>query len=234
MPSTEIYLLRHGQASFGSRNYDNLSDIGQKQARLLARYLISRGVHFDQIAHGNLVRQRDTAQPYLLAASEKKHQPAQAEHPGFNEFQAEKVVKHYVPRLIQADPSMGQLLAEPEGLKKHFQKVFVTVIRSWQENQHPHDEIETWDDFHQRVNKALDDLLKDCPTGHQLGIFTSGGVITVLIQRALGGNHELMWRMNHRIANASITRLLWDGEQLHLSFFNNYHHLETENLLTFR
>ena len=35
---TTIYLVRHGQASFGKSNYDELSQNGEAQATLLGRY----------------------------------------------------------------------------------------------------------------------------------------------------------------------------------------------------
>ncbi len=35
---TTIYLIRHGQASFGKSNYDELSENGEAQATLLGQY----------------------------------------------------------------------------------------------------------------------------------------------------------------------------------------------------
>ena len=35
---TTIYLVRHGQASFGKSNYDELSENGEAQAKLLGQY----------------------------------------------------------------------------------------------------------------------------------------------------------------------------------------------------
>ena len=35
---TTIYLIRHGQASFGAESYDQLSPNGELQAKLLGRY----------------------------------------------------------------------------------------------------------------------------------------------------------------------------------------------------
>ncbi|HDJ7843719.1 TPA: histidine phosphatase family protein, partial [Acinetobacter baumannii] len=35
---TTIYLVRHGQASFGKSNYDELSENGEAQATLLGQY----------------------------------------------------------------------------------------------------------------------------------------------------------------------------------------------------
>ena len=39
---TDIYLVRHGQASFGEKDYDNLSKLGLEQSYLL-------GQHFNHI-----------------------------------------------------------------------------------------------------------------------------------------------------------------------------------------
>jgi len=44
-----IYMIRHGQASFGQRNYDVLSPTGILQARVLAGYLVQTGTVFDAL-----------------------------------------------------------------------------------------------------------------------------------------------------------------------------------------
>ena len=38
-----IYLFRHGQASFGSHDYDKFSPLGERQATLLGQYLRDSG-----------------------------------------------------------------------------------------------------------------------------------------------------------------------------------------------
>lgn len=230
----EIYLLRHGQASFGKPDYDALSETGRHQSEVLATHLLERGIHFDQVVHGSLMRQRDTADAYLQKASDIPLDLHRHEHPGFNEFQAERIVKHYLPRILLDQPDLAQLLQQPDGFQKNFQPIFIRVLRSWQNNSHPHARIECWNSFEERVTGALHDLLTQDNPVKRIGIFTSGGVIAVLLRHALGADKSLMWRLNMRIANASVTRLTWDGEHLNLSFFNNYDHLQTADLLTFR
>ncbi|MEE4145927.1 MAG: histidine phosphatase family protein, partial [Halieaceae bacterium] len=56
-----IYLFRHGQASFGSDDYDKLSPLGERQATLLGQYLRASGIVLDAAYSGDLLRQRDTA-----------------------------------------------------------------------------------------------------------------------------------------------------------------------------
>ena len=39
-----ILLVRHGQASFGAADYDNLSPTGHEQSRVLGAALAARGI----------------------------------------------------------------------------------------------------------------------------------------------------------------------------------------------
>ena len=60
-----IYMIRHGQASFGQSHYDRLSDQGRRQSEILGEFLLRQGVRFDHIYMGTLQRQIDTAEQYL-------------------------------------------------------------------------------------------------------------------------------------------------------------------------
>lgn len=55
---TTIYLVRHGQASFGKSNYDELSENGEAQATLLGQY-------FKKILK---------EQPYIVAGTMQRHE----------------------------------------------------------------------------------------------------------------------------------------------------------------
>ena len=57
-----IYLIRHGQASFGAADYDKLSELGCRQAQVTGEYLRDNKIHFDAVYSGSLLRQRETAQ----------------------------------------------------------------------------------------------------------------------------------------------------------------------------
>ncbi len=56
-----LYMIRHGQASFGSANYDLLSETGVLQSRILAEYLLTVGLTPDALYSGAMERQKDTA-----------------------------------------------------------------------------------------------------------------------------------------------------------------------------
>ena len=55
-----LYLVRHGQASFGAANYDQLSPLGQRQCLRLGEYFRAKGRRFGTLISGTLMRQRQS------------------------------------------------------------------------------------------------------------------------------------------------------------------------------
>src|SRR5699024_602493 len=80
-----LYLMRHGQASCGTDDYDRLSDLGHEQSRLAGRHLGGQGVHPIRIVHGQMLRQKQTAEGILNGLDPK---PEAEIDPGWNEFNA--------------------------------------------------------------------------------------------------------------------------------------------------
>jgi broad specificity phosphatase PhoE len=62
-----VFLVRHAQASFGTDDYDRLSERGRPQSRWLGEYFAERGTSFARIVAGTLKRQRQTAEEMLGA-----------------------------------------------------------------------------------------------------------------------------------------------------------------------
>lgn len=56
-----VYLVRHGQASFGEENYDKLSPKGWEQGRVLGRWLADK-LEPAVVFGGDLVRHRETVE----------------------------------------------------------------------------------------------------------------------------------------------------------------------------
>ena len=51
-----LYLVRHGQASFGAADYDQLSELGTRQCRALGEWFAARGIGFEAVLRGTLCR----------------------------------------------------------------------------------------------------------------------------------------------------------------------------------
>src|ERR1019366_2043739 len=64
-----IYLIRHSQASFGSSDYDQLSEIGLQQARVLGASLALRRPRVRRAVCGTMRRHQQTAGGCLEAMS---------------------------------------------------------------------------------------------------------------------------------------------------------------------
>ena len=45
-----LYLIRHGQASFGAEDYDQLSDLGMRQSQHVGEYFSAQGIQPDTIS----------------------------------------------------------------------------------------------------------------------------------------------------------------------------------------
>ena len=71
-----LYLVRHGQASFGAADYDQLSDLGRRQSERLGRYWRERGITFDAVLTGTLRRHAQTWEG--IAAGAAYGNPVQA------------------------------------------------------------------------------------------------------------------------------------------------------------
>ncbi len=55
-----LSLVRHGQASFGAADYDNLSELGRRQSVRLGEYFAGKGLQFESVITGTLKRHAQT------------------------------------------------------------------------------------------------------------------------------------------------------------------------------
>src|SRR5260370_32017244 len=80
----ELYLVRHGQASFGAENYDELSPSGRTQSLWLGEYFAQAKLRFDRVVIGTMQRHRQTADAILTAMGGPQVESAQ--DAGLNEY----------------------------------------------------------------------------------------------------------------------------------------------------
>ena len=55
-----LYLVRHGQASLGAADYDQLSPLGAQQSQRLGEHWRAQGLRFDAVITGSLKRHAQT------------------------------------------------------------------------------------------------------------------------------------------------------------------------------
>ncbi|MEK9655574.1 MAG: phosphoglycerate mutase family protein, partial [Halieaceae bacterium] len=113
-----LYLIRHGQASFGSDHYDQLSALGQRQADVSGRFFADVGLHFAQAASGDLSRQRETAERVLVSQAEKV--PLHID-PRLNEVDNEGQIKALLPLLCERDENFAERVKAGRTDSKQYQ-----------------------------------------------------------------------------------------------------------------
>ena len=84
-----LFLVRHGQASFGAADYDNLSALGIAQSQRLGEYWAGKGLQFDAVLTGTLRRHAQTFAG-IQAGMGTQHEPLI--WPGLNEYDSESVI----------------------------------------------------------------------------------------------------------------------------------------------
>jgi len=232
-----IYLIRHGQASFGAENYDQLSPLGRRQAAVVGEYLRDCGITLDAAYSGDLSRQRDTAQ--LALAS----QPNEVEHkidPRFNEINNDEQIEHLLPEVIKINPSIKALVEKGLSESKDYQKVIEAVFNYWVSPACAESKIQSWQDYSSGATKALHNVMSEQGSGKTVGIFTSGGTLATLVAHTLGLGGEQTYQLYEPVINCSVTQLFYSGDKVSLSYYNDCSFLRVlgaqrdEQLITYR
>lgn len=233
-----MYLIRHGQASFGEEVYDQLSPTGVRQSQVLARHLAKTGKRFDALYYGEMARQQQTAQELISCYIEKKLTlPDPFVSAAFNEYDSFAVWQELLPEMLDEDPSLSKNLAKLGGDKKAFQRVFAKVMSRWVSGNYKTSKIPAWHSFIRRVRQGIEELRACHGSGKLIAIFTSGGTISVAVQTALGLSNQKTLEVAWQLMNASVTRFRFNSRGIMLAGFNDITHLELEadqSLLTFR
>ena len=209
-----LTVVRHGQARPFDSNPDQLSALGEEQARMLGEYWKRLGVTFDEVWSGSLQRHRQTAELSLGVAQISED---------WNEYDANGILHNFAPP-YELEPGADR--------NRKFQKVFEPAMLSWiAAGEHP--SVETWGAFRERVLRGLKKI-QEGPSNRNVVLFTSGGPISVLVQTAIAGHERSFLEVNWRVKNCSISEFTFSRERISLDSFNTLPHLERAELRTFR
>jgi broad specificity phosphatase PhoE len=216
-----VLLVRHGQASFGSDDYDVLSPTGWTQARLLGSWLGDRGVEATALVQGGMRRHRETAE--ALAEAAGWDLPVSTD-PGWDEFDHLAV--------LAADPGAPA----SAGDRRAFQRAFEQATARWTTGAHDADYAETWSGFRDRCAGALARACEAAGAGQLAVVVTSGGPIAAACAALVDPEAEpaafaRTWsRFNTVLVNTALTRVVVGSSGARLLSFNEHPHLEGESL----
>ncbi len=220
----QLYLVRHGQASFGAADYDKLSDIGHQQSMLLGQYFAHRDIKFDSVVTGDMRRHKETA-----AGIQKGGESAipVITDAGWNEFDFNAVVSSY----LTLNPSMRP---EANAPRADFYRLLKNAMLAWSKQEIGQELPESWSEFTGRVAGAVERI---CASENKnVLVASSGGAIAITMMNMLGLTVEKTVNFNLQIKNTSINHFFFNRDGIQLSSFNNVGHLdlpEHQSLITY-
>ncbi|MCC7411892.1 MAG: histidine phosphatase family protein [Gammaproteobacteria bacterium] len=230
-----LYLVRHGQASFGADDYDRLSPAGLRQAELLADHWLALDRRLDAVYAGSLVRQRDTAatvaQRFRAAGRPLRHADPSHE---FDEYAFQPLLERHACEQGAALPLDWAELARDRAA---FHRFLESALHAWTRGALVADGAETWLQFRARCVAGLERVMRELGQGRSAAVFTSAGAIGAIVQHVLGLNDARTVALKLTLYNCSVTKLLFDGRTVTLESFNAIAHLERPehtDLVTFR
>ena len=208
-----LYLVRHGQASFGADDYDNLSALGRQQSVRLGEYWRNRGMTFDAVLVGTLKRHAQTLDG-LLEGLGTTASPIQ--WPGLNEYDSAAVIATIHPKPLEKPDT-------PELYRHHF-RLLRDALTQWMNGVTSPKGMPSYVDFQKGVTSALDHVRTQCD-GNVL-LVSSGGPISTAVGHVLGTTPETTIELNLRIRNASITEFAFTPKRHMLVTYNTLPHLD--------
>src|SRR5690349_15683872 len=211
-----IYLIRHAQASFGARDYDKLSSLGEQQARRLGETLSD--VKPDLVVSGSMRRHEQTATLAGFTPEVDK---------GYDEFDHEQVIIAHKPA-YRVRPVMLADLARTGNPQRAFQDMFTAATQQWIDGGDGY--TETFEAFCERSESAVRRTAERLGKGGTALVFTSGGPIAAVVSRLLSGGDGMWAKLNPVTINTAITKVVSGRGGLTVVSYNEHVHVGTEML----
>lgn len=208
----ELVLVRHGQASFGSDDYDKLSELGWRQSRWLGEYFAERGAAFDRVIRGSMRRHAETLAGIgegmggALAAGEVDAR--------LDEYDSHALLRAH----LGAKP-----LPTGDDRRAHF-RVLREAMYGWTDGTLNGSAHEPFSEFRGRVLAAL--AAARAGAAKRVLVVSSGGPISTILADVLGMPQRGVVDLNLQTRNTGITELQAGATRIHCVSFNNVPHLD--------
>ncbi|GAB3472786.1 histidine phosphatase family protein [Polaromonas eurypsychrophila] len=208
-----LYLVRHGQASFGADDYDVLSEMGYRQSLRLGEYFKYKGISFEAAFTGTLQRQLKTFAGICEGMETLMEAAAWV---GLNEYDSEAVIGAIHPHKLEKPTS-------PEMYRSHF-RLLKDGLAQWMGGVVSPKGMPSYTDFVAGITALLDHIRAN-HSGNVL-LVSSGGPISTAVGHVLGTAPETTIELNLRIRNCSLTEFAFTPKRHMLVTYNTLPHLD--------
>ena len=218
-----VHLVRHGQASFGSGDYDRLSETGHLQARLSGEDMAARGLRPDVIIHGGLRRQRETAEGILSGLREHADWDCPMEvNEGWAEYDADEVLEAARVAGLSAEHGTLDTAGSSDEAKQAFQRQLDAALGHWAG-------LEQFARYAATTNRAMSDAAARSGPGKTTVVVSSAGTISLAIAELLtdpDGVVGLWTRLQRVTVNTGTARVVVGRGGMTCIAVNEHQHLE--------
>lgn len=219
----QLYLIRHGQASYGAADYDQLSARGMLQSRMLGAWFNRCGVQVHHAVTGGMKRHVQTAESFFDGYGAKSEWMARLRRDtDFNEVDSVDMMHPTHTRKNAESPKEAMVSMTYED----FMAGLIPAYFRWASGQYDHEYGDPFPAYSARCAAAVARAIDQAGDGETVVSFTSGGTIAMICRQVLQLGDEATSTLMWLIGNTSVSKLAWDGRQLALSFFNSTAHLE--------
>ncbi|KRO94371.1 MAG: phosphoglycerate mutase [SAR92 bacterium BACL26 MAG-121220-bin70] len=222
---SELHLVRHAQASFGSVNYDQLSELGHRQARFLGDHFKLRHMRFDQLVVGDMHRHHQTMDGICEGLGIDGTDRLVL--PGLNEYNFIDMTETYGK--IHGDNPLFQKVMEDPTDKKNYYRLLREILMAWTSDSIP-GVPETWMEFKSRVEDAQNQIKAMSDAGNSILAIGSGGSISTFVGLVLGIPDENIFDLNLQYKNTAISHFFFNQKKMKLTGFNSVSHLDTNEM----
>lgn len=218
-----LYLVRHGQASFGAADYDQLSPLGAEQSRLLGEWFAQQGIAPQRVWMGSLKRH---AQTWGAMAQGAGFDPSAEVRPSLNEYDSDAVVKAIHPGPLSLPDKVREPEAYAAAYRAHF-RLLRDGLTAWMQGRTAPEGMPSYGEFVGGIVAMLDEVRESIATGGVGLIVSSGGPISTAVGQVLGTSPETTIELNLRIRNSSVTEFAFTPKRHMLVTYNTLPHLDT-------
>lgn len=214
-----LYLVRHGQASLGAQDYDQLSPLGQRQSERLGAHFHQQQRRFDAVLTGTLRRHAQTYAGIcqgMGVAPEDPGAPPLTPWPGLNEYDSHALMACLPSAATRPRPDT------PDGFRAYF-RLLRDALGLWMKGDIHPEGMPSWADFQHGVVSALDHI-RTHHTGDVL-LVSSGGPIATAISHVLDAPQQSTIDLNMRLRNSALTEFAFTRSRHSLLTYNTLPHL---------
>lgn len=211
-----LTFVRHGQASFGSENYDQLSVLGRQQSLRLGEYFRGRGKVFNTVMCGTLQRHLQTWQDI---AKGMQVQMEVLPWPDLNEYDSNALIAAIHPAALPKPTT-------PELYRHHF-RLLRRALASWMQGEITPAGMLSYAEFLAGVRRVLDHVRLN-HYGENVLIVSSGGPISTAVGSVLETSPETTIELNLRIRNTAVSEFAFTPKRHMLVSYNHLPHLDSK------